>query len=62
MMGANVKVRIESPHGGKTRMDLNPDQVKWLVCALDTSSTPDQQFTRWFIGNIRPHSDERPRR
>ena len=59
-MGANVIVKIESPHGGITRMDLNPDQVAKLVDILDGHRDfKGNAFGPWFVEKLMPHADER---
>lgn len=58
-MGANVKVSIVSPHGGKTIMDLNPNQVMQLVDILDGHrSFKCDAFGPWFVEKLMPHAKE----
>lgn len=59
-MGANVAVSIVSPHGGKTKMALNPDQVAQLVGILDGHRDMRGSFGTWFVAHLIPHADERP--
>lgn len=60
-MGANVSVTIVSPHGGETRMALNPTQVERLVDILDGHRDMRDHFGAWFVKNLMPHADERPK-
>ena len=60
-MAANIQMTINSPHGGKTRMDLNPEQVSQLVDILDGHRDfKGDAFGPWFVANLLPHADERP--
>jgi len=61
-MGANVNVSIVSPHGGRTIMALNPDQVAQLVDILDGHRAfKGEAFGPWFVEKLMPHAEERPK-
>ena len=61
MMAANVSISIVSPHGGRTVMALNPDQVAQLVDILDGHRAfKGDMFGPWFVEKIIPHAKARP--
>ena len=57
-MSANINMTIKSPHGGKSVMDLNPNQVARLVDILDGHRDMRDSFGTWFVAHLSPHADE----
>ena len=56
-MAANVHIEIRSPHGGRTFMDMNPDQLARIVEALDGHrDLRSDDFGPWFVGKLIDHA------
>ena len=58
-MSANIHMVIKSPHGGKSVMDLNPEQVARLVDILDGHRDMRDIFGLWFVEKLAPHANEK---
>ena len=59
-MSANVNISIVSPHGGRTIISLNPDQVSRVVDILDGHPQMRDQFGEWFVEHLMCHDGRRP--
>lgn len=56
-MAANIHIEIRSPHGGRTFMDLNPDQLALIVDVLDGHRNLRQgNLGPWLVGKLLDHT------